>query len=164
MFFVGTYEQTVDAKNRLSVPFPIRSKMNVDADGRGFYVLPGQRPGTLALYPERYFEQTRRLIPPPEALSDELIAWRQFELAHCFLLDPDDQGRVLLPQKLLTLAGIPREVTLIGVQDHLEIWNRADFEAFQTANWPTYPQQRAKAMAELRNLNASAGTNGNTPA
>ena len=42
---------------------------------------------------------------------------------------PDKQGRVLLPDKILKRAGILKEVTLIGVRDHLELWNRADWEA-----------------------------------
>jgi MraZ protein len=37
----------------------------------------------------------------------------------------DKQGRVTLPAKHLTYAGISRDVTIIGVADHLEIWDRA---------------------------------------
>jgi MraZ protein len=44
-------------------------------------------------------------------------------------VEPDGQGRLLLPQKILRRAGIQKEVTLIGVRDHLEVWNRADWEA-----------------------------------
>ena len=38
---------------------------------------------------------------------------------------PDGQGRVTLPARLLEFAGITREVTVIGVQDQIEIWDRA---------------------------------------
>ena len=34
-----------------------------------------------------------------------------------------------MPQKTLKRAGITKEVSLIGVRDHLEVWNRADWEA-----------------------------------
>ncbi len=152
MFFVGTYELTIDAKNRLSIPHAIRSKINCDADGRAFYVVPGQRQGTLAIYPERYYEKTRAFIPPPEQISDEAYEWRQFEFSQSALLDPDSQGRILIPERLLKRAGIGREVTLIGVQDRLELWDRGAFEAFQDEKWPAYPQHRAKAMRELREL------------
>jgi MraZ protein len=37
----------------------------------------------------------------------------------------DKQGRMVLPASLLQLAGIDREVTVTGVYDHLEIWDRA---------------------------------------
>jgi MraZ protein len=37
----------------------------------------------------------------------------------------DKQGRMVLPASLLETAGIQREVTVAGVYDHLEIWDRA---------------------------------------
>lgn len=154
MFFVGTYELTIDAKNRLSIPHAIRSKMNCDTDGRSFYIVPGQRRGTLAIYPERYFEQMRAHIPTPEQISEDGYEWRQFEFSQSALVDPDTQGRILLPERLLKRTGIGRDVTLIGVQDRLELWSRADFDAFQDGKWPDYPQHRAAAMHELRKLQA----------
>jgi MraZ protein len=126
--------------------------MNCDSDGRAFYIVPGQRAGTLAVYPERYFERTRAHIPSPEQLSDGGHEWRQFEYSQSALLDPDNQGRILIPERLLKRAGIGREVTLIGVRDRLELWSRAEFDAFQDGKWPDYPQRRAEAMQELREL------------
>ena len=162
MFFVGMYELTIDAKNRLSIPYAIRSKLNSDTDGRSYYIVPGQRRGTLAVYPERYYERTRAQIPSPEQLSDGGYEWRQFEFSQSALLDPDSQGRILIPERLLKRAGMGREVTLIGVQDRLELWSRAEFDAFQDGKWPGYPQHRSEAMQELRQLQV-AGVAAETP-
>ncbi|HOO16352.1 MAG TPA: hypothetical protein PLU99_04510 [Phycisphaerae bacterium] len=145
MFLVGTYELVIDAKNRLSVPFNIRRKL----DEHSFYALPGGRPRTLALYPESYFEKLRP-VPPVESLSDTTQAWRQFEYSQCALLETDNQGRILLPDRLLKRAGIEKEVTLIGVQDHLELWNRRDFEEFENSQWEHLAENRARALQELR--------------
>ncbi len=150
MFFVGTFELTIDSKNRLSIPHPIRSKLNPDTDGRAFYIVPGYRPGTLSIYPEKYFERIRGPAVQPEELSQEAYEWRQFEFSQSALVDPDTQGRVLIPDRLLKRAGIGREVVLIGVQDHLELWSRKDFEEFESRQWPDYPERRAKALKELR--------------
>jgi MraZ protein len=155
MFFVGMFELTVDSKNRLSIPYSIRSKLNPDEDGRSFYVLPGHTPQTLVVYPDRYFERLRGSPPPLEDLSTDACEWRQFEFSQGALLDPDNQGRILIPERLLKRAGIGREVTLIGVQDHMELWGREQYEAFQDRTWPNYPQQRAKAAKELRELAAA---------
>jgi MraZ protein len=40
-------------------------------------------------------------------------------------LELDRQGRMVIPANLLERAGIGREVTVAGVYDHLEIWDRA---------------------------------------
>ncbi|RMF73699.1 MAG: hypothetical protein D6744_15340 [Planctomycetota bacterium] len=158
MFFVGTYELTIDSKNRLSIPHTIRSKINSDQDGRSFYVLPGRRRDVLAVYPERYFEHMRRTVIPEPSLSQHGNDWRQFEFAQCALIDPDSQGRILIPERLLTRSGIGSKVTLIGVQDHLEIWDREAFNKFQDACWADYETGRTAAMNELRQLAESNGS------
>lgn len=155
MFLAGTYELTIDGKNRLSVPFAIRRKLSEERDGHSFYVVPGRRPGTLTFYPEKYYEALRADLPGDDALSDEAFAYRQFESSQSALLDPDGQGRVLIPERLLAKAGIGKDVVLIAVRDHLELWNRAAFEEFEAAMWAEYPQQRAKAMSEMKLLTAA---------
>jgi MraZ protein len=149
MFLVGTYELVIDAKNRLSIPSAIRAKLDERRDGHSFYVLPGQRGGTLALFPEVYFERMRP-IPPAEHLSPEAHAWRQFEFSQCALLVPDSQGRILIPERVLRRSKVSKDVVLIGVQDHLELWNRSEFEEFEKSQWEHYDENRARAMTELR--------------
>lgn len=155
-FFVGNYPLSIDAKNRLSIPHPIRSKMDASTHGRSFYVVPGRRPGILAVYPDLYFEQTRKEIPPEEQLSEDAHAWRQFELSQSALIDPDSQGRILLPERLLKKTGITKTVTLTGAQDHLEIWDRAEYEQFEAALWDKFPEARKGAMTEYRELGIHA--------
>ena len=46
----------------------------------------------------------------------------------------DASGRLVLPEKLRTLAGIDREVVMIGVADRAEIWDRAEWERFEREN------------------------------
>jgi MraZ protein len=155
MFFTAAHDLVVDAKNRVSVPYAVRAKLDPERDGRAFYVLPGRRKGTLALYPDRYFERLCADVPPDGLLSDETYEWRQFEYSQTVLVDPDTQGRVLIPERLLKRAGLGREVVLAGVRDHLELWSRAEFQAFESEKWPRYPEVRAKAKQEIDGLAAS---------
>ncbi len=152
----GWFELTIDSKNRVSVPHPVRAKINADTDGRSFYVLPGHRRGTLAIYPDLYFEQLRRR-PPPKSKSPEVVhEWRQFEASLTFLIDPDNQGRILIPERLLKRAGIGKEVTLIGVEDHLELWPRETYDAFVDEQWSEYPARRNEAEDEYDKQHAAA--------
>ncbi len=156
VFLAGTYELSVDNKNRLSIPFPIRRKLNDERDGHSFYVVPGRRQGTLALYPERYYEQLRANHAGDDRLTDETYKFRQFEYSRSALLDPDAQGRVLLPDWLLKRVGLGSNIVLIGVRDHLELWRPEDFAAFEGEMWPAYPERRAKAVDELNRLSPTA--------
>jgi MraZ protein len=45
----------------------------------------------------------------------------------------DKQGRILFPEKFLKRSGVGKDVTLLGVRDHLEVWARADWEAEREA-------------------------------
>ena len=69
MFLAGTHELTIDSKKRLSIPFVIRKKLDGERDGHSFYVVPGRRRGTLALYAEKYYERLRADLPADDSLS-----------------------------------------------------------------------------------------------
>lgn len=154
MFFAGTHDLTIDAKNRLAIPFAIRRKLCEERDGHAFYIVPGRRPGTLALYPEKYYERLRGDLPADDVLSDEAYEYRQFEYSQSALLDPDGQGRILIPERLLKRVGLDKEVVLIAVRDHLELWRRDDFEEFERRQWQDYPQRRTRAVTEMKELAA----------
>jgi MraZ protein len=81
------------------------------------------------LYTERYYENLVTAAPADITPEQDLLAFDQLHFALASRIEPDGQGRLLLPQKILKRSGIQKEVTLIGVRDHLEVWNRADWDA-----------------------------------
>lgn len=131
--FIGEYELTIDEKNRLLVPADVRRDMDPQRDGEGFYLVIGsnRRPW---LYGERYYldltaREEAQLSPKAELEPDKetLASWQKtFALAN--KLSWDKQGRILLPDLTLRRTTTGREVTLIGVRNHLELWNRKDWE------------------------------------
>jgi MraZ protein len=152
MFLAGTFELTIDGKNRLSIPFPIRRKLDAERDGHSFYVVPGRRRRTLSLYPEKHYEKLRDKVPADDRLSDDTYEYRQWEYSQSALLDPDTQGRILIPERLLKRAGLDKEVALIAVRDHLELWNRKEFDKFESGMWEAYPEKRTNAVRESEAL------------
>lgn len=151
MLFTGTYELTMDLKNRLSIPANVRAAMDTEKDGSGFYLVPGSRRGTLALYPDRYFERYAEQYHSSLEATDEKDDFEQVFYAMATLVDIDKQGRVVLPQRILEYAGIGKKVTLAGRRDHLVIWNREAFDRFMKENWDRYPDllRRAQLKTEL---------------
>jgi len=134
MLFTSTYELAIDAKNRLSMPASIRSKMDPDVDGTGFYLVTGEWPNTLNLYPEKYFhafaqQQHASLDPGEETDMYETVFY-----GRATELELDKQGRVVLPQWMLSLAGIGKKVALSGSRDHLVLWDREAHRRFMDAN------------------------------
>jgi MraZ protein len=124
----GEYELTFDERNRLPVPASIRKVINPEVDGEAFFLVVGQnrRPW---LYPKRYYEELVTQAPTDITPGEDLLAFNQMNFALACPLEWDSQGRVLIPEKTRQRTGLNKEVTLIGVKDHLELWNRSDWEA-----------------------------------
>jgi len=122
----GEYELTIDDKNRLLVPADIRKSIPPEF-GEGLFLVQGSN-RVPWMYPERYYEDLATRDPGDMTPGDDLLAFDQLHFAMASKLPWDKQGRVLVPEKVLRRASIGKEVTLIGARDHLELWNRADWE------------------------------------
>jgi MraZ protein len=59
----------------------------------------------------------------------------------------DGQGRVRIPPDLAREAGLEREAVLIGVQDHLELWDRKRWEAYLAEKSSHYDHLAEAAFA-----------------
>lgn len=126
----GEYELTIDDKNRLLVPSEIRRTINPELHGEAFFMVVGVNRMPW-LYPERYYEELVARVPQEMTPALDLLAFDQLHFAMANRLEPDKQGRMLIPEKTLKRSGIRREVTLIGVRDHLELWNRDEWDAWR---------------------------------
>lgn len=126
----GEYELTIDDKNRLLVPAEIRRAIPAEF-GEAFFVTIMESGGRRVpwLYPEKYYEELVTQLPADVTPGDDSLALDQLLFAMTSKLPWDKQGRILIPDKTLKRGSIAgRDVTLIGARDHLELWNRADWE------------------------------------
>lgn len=117
---------TVDDKSRLLVPADVRRAIPAEF-GEAFFLVIGTN-RVPWLYAERYYEELVMQTPGDMTPGEDLLAFDQLHFAMASKLTPDKQGRILIPDKTLRRSAIGKEVTLIGARDHLELWNRADWE------------------------------------
>jgi len=127
----GEYELTVDEKNRMLVPAEIRRQLVPDRDGEAFFLITGIN-GRPWLYPEGVYallvdRDPTELTPHEDALDYDL-----FNLGLASRLEWDKQGRVLFPDRFVKRSGLGKDVTLVGARNHLELWDRQDWEAKRT--------------------------------
>ncbi len=131
MLFVGTYEYTIDAKQRLAIPSEVRDRLDHKADGKDLYaVLLG---GSLGLYTERGFEKRAEELDHSQRPPEEVLLFEQEFFGNAARLELDSQGRVRLPERLMKLAGLERDVVLVGVKDHLQIHDRQSWQRHMEA-------------------------------
>jgi MraZ protein len=122
--FLGEYEHAIDAKGRMAVPAKFRTQMD-----RGAVISKGM--GTcLSVYTmERWEQKSDELIA--DKSSDELRDFERRIYPSASELELDAQGRIIIPVKLRTYANLGSEVTIAGVRDHFEIWDRAAWQNYQ---------------------------------
>ncbi|HEY6406393.1 MAG TPA: hypothetical protein VIY29_02885, partial [Ktedonobacteraceae bacterium] len=63
--------------------------------------------------------------------SDELRDFERRIYPSASEIELDGQGRMVIPAKLRAYAQLGTEVTVAGVRDHFEIWDRASWQAYQ---------------------------------
>ena len=124
----GEYELTLDEKNRLLVPAEVRRSLDKDRDGEAFFITVGRNRRTW-LYPEHGYESLVSQLESELSPGEDRLAFDQMNFSLVSRVEWDKQGRMLLPDKYRTRTGLNRDVTMIGVGNHLEIWNRDDWTA-----------------------------------
>lgn len=119
---IGEYDLTLDEKGRLLIPADIRRSIPPEL-GEAFYVLLGVN-GVPWLWVEQTYEQMVMQLPTDMIPGDDSLAFDQIVFGLTSKVAWDKQGRALMPSRVLERGSIGREVTLVGVRDHLELWDR----------------------------------------
>ena len=115
----GEYKHNLDAKGRIFVPAKLRDEL-----GETFYVMPGLQ-GYLLVYSREKWQPIQDKIDAMPLTKRKDLRQLMANLEEC---SPDKQGRILLPAKLRTYAGLQQEITFLGQGDHAEIWDTAAYE------------------------------------
>ena len=123
----GEYELSIDEKNRMLIPSEVRRQIDPERDGEAFFLVVGINKVPW-LYPERYYENLVYTKPAELLPGENELEFDQLNFGMASRLEWDAQGRVLIPEKTLRRTGLSKEVTLIGVRDHLQLWNRTDWD------------------------------------
>ena len=126
--FLGTHEIKLDSKNRISVPAEIRRAIDIERDGESFIFTVGIN-GKAWLYCEKEYLAMASQHESDEIPSEEDLAYEQSWYGTAFRRVLDEENRLILPDKILRRTKLGKDLALIGVKGHLEIWNRVEWEA-----------------------------------
>lgn len=149
MLFTGEYEHTIDAQGRVAIPSDIRNRLDPEVDGSAFYAVPGHN-GAIWLWPEKQFEalasRLDQSILPDEDMSD--FETYLFSQARRLDLDPKT-GRIRLPEQTLQLGRLSGHVVIIGVRDHLELRDPAEWEQIRAKKFANQTEILLRARAAM---------------
>ena len=134
----GEYQHSLDSKGRLFIPAKLRDEL-----GEVFFVTLSMERCLCAYSAENW-----------KAFSDKVNAMPYVKqrkmrplFAHAARCELDSQGRALIPQNLREYAGLTKSVTVVGCNNHAELWDSDSWQAiFQLE---TTPENIAAVMEEL---------------
>jgi MraZ protein len=133
--FLGEYELRIDHKGRVAIPAKFRDAF------RAGLVLSRGFDKCLIVYTMAEWEivADELVSLPVTQLNPRRIA--RFTFSGAFDLEPDRQGRIILPPALRQYADIDDEVVMVGSYSHLQIWGRE--------HWAAEKQFMAEHAAEI---------------
>ena len=128
MLLTGTFSRAIDEKLRIAIPKRVREEL-LRGDGHGLYVAPGTD-GSLALYTEEVFATLAARLAAASPAEQDVRAFSRLFYSQAQRVEFDTQGRIRIPAELAELTHLKRDAVLLGVMDHLEIWDKARWEQY----------------------------------
>ena len=118
---IGEYDCSIDIKGRLNFPAKLREDL-----GDSFIISKstGGEPCLCVYSLTEWKEKHDKLKLLPGEAKEKL---QRYLFSSACESNPDKQGRIVIPQKLREFAGLEKEVTVIGSDDHCEIWSAREW-------------------------------------
>lgn len=117
----GEYRHAMDEKGRLFIPSAFRNRLGCS------FILTKGLDRALAVYPSDEwdsFVEKIQSLPTKDARKLKL-----FFVAPSKDMEPDGQGRILVPTALREYAGLSKNLVTVGMVDHIEIWDEDNWNA-----------------------------------
>ncbi|PMP97862.1 MAG: division/cell wall cluster transcriptional repressor MraZ [Thermodesulfobacterium geofontis] len=125
--FRGKFKHLLDEKGRFSLPAKFREILRVKYGSENLVVT--NYPDCLVAYPlEEWQKIESKLLSLPWDIP-EVRQYVRYFLGAAEEYQPDKQGRILLSQSLREEIKLEREVVLLGMLTHFEIWNPKDLDS-----------------------------------
>mgnify|MGYP006311513047 FL=1 len=120
--FAGEYLCGLDSKNRVNIPSQIRKIIIPEAENtlvftRGFEGI------NLYAYPLNEWQRLTRKLRTLNPLNKDTRDFIRLFVGVAFYATMDSQGRVMIPERIMKMGQIDREILIIGSLTKLEVWN-----------------------------------------
>jgi MraZ protein len=155
--FLGSHQNRLDAKGRVSVPAPFRAVLRETGDTNGTGVQLVLRPShfhaCIEAWPANKFETLANPLEHYSPLSQEHEDLAASIYADAYPVEADKEGRIMIPDQLAAHAGLTEAVVFMGMGGTFQIWEPAAAERRRAE-----ARVRARDLAPPRGNPAGSGT------
>ena len=144
LMFRGQYTYSIDAKGRVSIPVKLRKQLSPEANET--FIMKQGTNKCIEFYPLDQWQLHEEKLKSLNQFNPEHTKFLHMHLQNVFEDTLDSQARILIPQILLTHAGIEKDVLIIGLLDKIVLWNPATYFDYLNSSDLPYEQLAAKVM------------------
>ncbi len=127
--FLGQHQNRLDAKGRVSVPAAFRSLLREASGNYEMILRPSTSYACIEAWPTRHFNELEKSLEGLDVLSEEYEDRATALYAQAYPVEADKDGRILLPEKLITHANLKDAVVFMGRGVIFTIWEPEAAEA-----------------------------------
>lgn len=142
---IGEYHHTLDEKNRLIIPSCFRQVLSEEKDG---CVITRGLDRSLFFYPFSEWHTLGNRLKNLSVNRSEVRAFLRIFFSGAHPVQPDNQGRITIPQPLKDFACIKDRVVIIGALNKIEIWNEDIWNEYYQQKKGNY-EQIAETIMDL---------------
>jgi MraZ protein len=121
--FVGTYLVSVTSGKRTSIPAVFRQKL-----GKNLIIAKWYENCLVLVGSDSWNALLDRTTGGEKMIIEPIRQTEHFIYASAYEVETDDQGRIVLPDRLVSYAGLGDSVYFLGIGDRVEIWNKETWE------------------------------------
>jgi len=125
--FIGEYLHSIDAKGRMAVPAKFRANLK-----KGAIVTRGLD-NCLFIYTQLEWKKLLEKLSDLPISQQKSRAFSRLMIAGAMDVEPDSQGRILIPEYLRKFANIKKDAVVAGLYNRLEIWDKKAWEKYKTS-------------------------------
>jgi MraZ protein len=127
--FVGTHINRLDAKGRVSIPAPFRNALKSgDGGSTSLIFRPSHKHSCIEGWPAHVFHTLATSMQSLDIFGDDQDDLAFTIYADATELEPDREGRIVLPESLASFANLADNVAFVGMGRLFQIWEPAAAE------------------------------------
>lgn len=144
MPLTGTYERNLDDKQRLAVPKRLKEQFG-EGELTSLFVAPGTEK-SLFLYSPQAFNTLAAKLSEKATNRVEIRNYLRLFYAQAEEVPLDSQGRIRVPERLVAFAELKKDLVVLGVHDHAEVWDKDVWSQFLTTSGAQFDQLATQAF------------------
>ena len=125
--FIGQFEYSLDAKNRVNIPAKFRKMLDVASESSLILTLGVEK--CISVYPSSHWQVEINNLNNLDTTITENRKYMRALAANAFDSAVDKQGRIIIPNHLKDYAKLKKDVLIIGMFEKIEIWDKKEYDS-----------------------------------